>query len=239
MIGITSGSADVPISEGALPSHYVGRGYTRAVAIAGGLPVVLPAIEGFEDELAAATIERLDGLVLSGGTDIDPATYGAERERQTQKADSARDRFEIALVREARARDLPILGICRGLQLLDVAYGGSLMQHRPHSASALADISGIRAEATRVDLEPASRVASVYGERSVDVVCIHHQAVDGLGDGLVAGGRSRDGLIESVEDPAAGFVLGILWHPEQMLDRDASAIRAYEALVAAAAAWRG
>lgn len=237
-IGITSGSASVPITEGHLPSYYVGRGYARAVTVAGGLPLVLTAIEGWEDELAHEAVERIDGLILSGGTDIDPATYGAEREDETQKSDPSRDRFEIALIREARARDLPILGICRGLQILDIAYGGSLRQHSPHSSSALAEIPGIRAEVTRVELTSGSLAKAVYADRSVDVVCIHHQAIDRVGTGLVEGGRSSDGLIESLEDPAAAFVLGILWHPEQMLDRDHASIRAYEALVAAAAGWR-
>jgi putative glutamine amidotransferase len=237
-IGITSGSADVPIAEGRLPSYYVGRGYPRAVALAGGLPLVLTAIEGSEAELAGEIISRIDGLLLSGGTDIDPVTYGAVREDDTQKPDPDRDRFELALIREARSRAVPILGICRGFQILDVAYGGTLSQHRPHATAADAEIPGIRAEATRVDLVPGSRVEAAYDARSVDVVCIHHQAIDRVGDGLVVGGRSGDGLIESLEDPAADFVLGILWHPEQMLDRDHASIRVYEALVAAAAGRR-
>lgn len=238
VIGITSGSADVPIAEGALPSHYVGLGYARAVVLAGGLPIVLPAVEGREDELARGIIDLLDGLVLSGGTDIDPALYGGERHALTQKTDAARDAFELALIREARDRDLPVLGICRGCQMLDIAYGGSLDQHRPHAAGALADIPSIRAEVTSVRLEPGSRAAAVYHGSPVDVVCIHHQAVARVGAGLAVGGRSSDGLIESIEDPAAAFVLGILWHPEQMIDRDAASLRAYEALVAAAEACR-
>jgi putative glutamine amidotransferase len=235
VIGITSGSADVPIAEGHLPSFYVGRGYARAVTEAGGLPFVLTAVDGAEDEIAREAVAHLDGLLLSGGTDIDPAVYGAARDDRTQKPDAARDRLELALVREARARDLPVLGICRGFQMLDIAYGGSLDQHRPHDAAAAADIPGIRAEATRVELVPGSLAASVFHDRSVDVVCIHHQAIDRVGTGLVVGGRSADGLVESLEDPAAAFVLGILWHPEQMLDRDAASILAYRALVQAAA----
>ncbi len=234
VIGITSGSADVPIAEGHLPSYYVGRGYARAVAAAGGLPLVLTAIDGQEDALAAEAVAHLDGLVLSGGTDIDPAVYGAPRDERTQKTDAARDRFELALVHAARAIDLPVLGICRGFQMLNVAYGGSLDQHRPHLAAALADIPGIRAEVTRVTLEEGSLAATVYGGDGVDVVCIHHQAVDRVGAGLHVGGRSSDGLVESVEDPAASFVLGILWHPEQMLDRDASSVLAYRGVVDAA-----
>lgn len=234
VIGITSGSADVPIAEGHLPSFYVGRGYARAVAAAGGLPMVLTAIEGAEEELAAEVVTRLDGLVLSGGTDINPEVYGAPRDARTQKTDTPRDRFELALVREARALDLPILGICRGFQLLDIAYGGSLDQHRPHEAAALADIPGIRAEVTRVTLDTDSLAARVYDASTVDVVCIHHQAVDRVGTGLRVGGRSADGLVESVEDPGASFVLGILWHPEQMLDRDASSVMAYRGVVDAA-----
>lgn len=230
-IGITSGTGSMPVPEGTLPSHYIGRGYTRSVDEVGGLPIVLPAVEGREEADAAEMIELLDGLLLAGGTDIDPTTYGHEPDpRWTQKPDRARDRFEAALVREARKRDLPILGVCRGFQMLNVAYGGTLAQHRPHESSALADVPELRVEKTRIAMEAGTRTAAIYEVDALDVFCIHHQAIEDVGEGLRVTARASDGLIEGLEDPEARFVVGVLWHPEQM-GHASDALRVYEALV--------
>jgi len=234
VIGVTSGAAGVPVAAGSLPAHYVGLGYTRSVAQAGGLPLVLPAVEGHEEELAGEVIGLLDGLVLAGGTDIHPETYGDVYDPgRTEKPDRARDRFELALVGHARERDLPVLGICRGFQILNVAYGGNLDQHRPHTDAARADVPGLEVDVTPVSVEARSRTRGVLGVDSLDVYCIHHQAVDRIGDGLVVSARARDGIVEALEDPSAGFMLGVLWHPEQMASGPASQA-VYEALVQAA-----
>ncbi len=218
---VTGGTADVPIAEGFLPSHYVGKGYVRAIAEGGGIPLVVPNVAGFEDEIASEAIDVADGLLLSGGTDLDPATYGRVMdEEQTHNPDTARDRIEMALIRAARARQMPILGICRGFQMLNAAYGGTLDQHRPHESSTIVENPTLRIELTRVSLEPGTLAASAVGAEEVEVYCLHHQAIDVVGAGLRPTGRAADGLIEALEDPSAAFILGVLWHPEQMLERE-------------------
>jgi putative glutamine amidotransferase len=218
---LSSGTADVPIAEGFLPSHYVGQGYARAIAEGGGLPLLVPNVAGYEAELAVAAVEQADGLLLTGGTDIDPATYDRSLdEDQTRHPDPARDRIELALIGAARKRGLPILGICRGFQMLNVAYGGTLDQHRPHEGSTIVEHPRLRIEQTNVSLTPGSVVARAVGCEQIAVYCLHHQAIDLIGSGLRATGTAADGLIESLEEPSADFVLGVLWHPEQMLERD-------------------
>lgn len=235
-IGITCGSAGVPVAEGLLPSHYVGLGYALAVDTAGGLPVILPAVAGHEDRDALEVLEVLDGVLLAGGTDIAPQRYHQEPVGETtQKPDPSRDRFELQLVRGARSRNVPVLGICRGVQLLNIAYGGTLDQHRPHRTESLASVPGLRAQVTEIDVEPNTRMRTTFAHENFQVVCLHHQAIDAVGDGLRVTARARDGLIEGLEDPTARFVMGVLWHPEQMLDR-AHSLAVYRALVDAARA---
>jgi putative glutamine amidotransferase len=233
-IGITCGVAGVPVAEGILASHYVGLGYALAVDQAGGLPLILPAVSGHEEADAGEVLDMLDGVLLAGGTDIDPLRYDQEPMAGTaQKPDPSRDAFELALVREARARKVPILGICRGLQLLNIAYGGTLNQHRPHQADNLATIPGLRAKITTVGIEDHTRMRAVFDRDQLQVVCLHHQAIEHVGSDLRVVARAEDGLIEGLEDPSSTFVLGVLWHPEQMLDkRDGPAV--YRALVEAA-----
>lgn len=233
-IGITCGSTDVAVAEGTLPSHYVGAGYALAVDAAGGMPVILPAVAGHEDADAVEVFDFLDGILLAGGTDIAPQRYSQQPVPGTaQKADTSRDSFELALVREARARDVPVLGVCRGVQLLNIAYGGTLDQHRPHRADGLASIPGLRAQVTHVEVESETRMKAVLARDRFDVVCLHHQAIDVVGRDLRVTARAQDGLIEGLEDPGARFVMGVLWHPEQMLDRMDS-LAVYRALVEAA-----
>jgi putative glutamine amidotransferase len=233
---VTGGTANIPIAEGLLLSHYVGQGYARAIAESGGLPLVLPNVDGFEDEMAAAAIELADGLLLTGGTDLNPATYGRLiDEKLTHDPDSARDRIEIALIKEARRQGLPILGICRGFQMLNVAYGGTLDQHRPHQHATIVENPNLRIELTEVLLTPGTLAANSLRTERVEVYCLHHQAIDDIGAGLRSTGVAADGLIEALEDPSADFVLGVLWHPEQMLEHEhARAI--YESFLNAAGA---
>lgn len=216
-IAITCGRAGVPVAEGTLPSYYLGEGYPRAVADADGCPLILPPVPGFENRLAAA-LDGCDGLLLAGGTDIHPQTYGARSDPgRTHKPDSARDQLEIRLVREARRRRLPVLGVCRGFQLLNVAYGGTLDQHHPHTASVLSFDPRLRIEKTTVSVELGTRLAAALGTGKIVVCCLHHQAIDRVADGLAVTGRAADGLIEAVEDTTAPFIIGVAWHPEQML----------------------
>jgi putative glutamine amidotransferase len=235
IIGVTCGSAGVPVAEGVLPSHYVGLGYTRALRDAGGVPVVLPAVEGSEEEDAGDITKLLDGLLLAGGTDIHPQTYGAAIDpERTQKPDPSRDRFEIALVNHARDRGLPILGICRGFQIMNVAYGGTLDQHRPHRVSEVVQHDSLRIEATDLIVNADTLLGGALGTNRLQVYCLHHQAIDRLGDGLEVTSSASDGLIEGLEDPSAPFILGVLWHPEQMT-ASVDAEHIYEAFVKAAA----
>lgn len=202
------------------------RSYVASVAAAGGAPVVLPPIAGVD-----AVVGRLDGLVLAGGSDIDPARYGARRQPHAQPPVHDRDEHEIAMIEAAVGAGIPVLGICRGMQLINVWRGGTLVQHLPavvghteHSPSP----AGFGRHDVRV--EPGSRVAQLLGRPGDAVVPTnHHQAVERVGRGLVATAWAEDGTVEAVEDPEEEFLIGVQWHPEAGDD-----IALFEALVAAA-----
>ena len=234
LIGITAGSGGMPIAEGVLPSHYVGAGYVRAVAEAGGLPVLLPAPVGHEERVAREALELVDAVVLSGGNDIAPETYGGDPDIYVDKIDASRDLFEVILVRGARERGLPVLGVCGGMELINVAYGGTLRSGVRHEGAQDADLPGLRdARSHVIELTPGSRVANVIGRTDVEAICLHHQATDVIGEGLKVTGVASDGIAEVVEDPE-GWVIGVLWHPEQALDRTPIQRSLYESLVRAA-----
>jgi putative glutamine amidotransferase len=206
----------------------LGTTYLRAIEAGGGLPVVLAPDE---PELAVALIERLDGLCLAGGPDLDPLGYGAaERHEKLGETDRVVDAAELALARAAEARGLPLLGICRGAQAMNVARGGTLHQHldghrQTHSATE---------PAHAVDVAPGSYLAALTGGGSVAVNSFHHQAVDRLGAGLRVAATAPDGTVEAIEDPSRPFFLGVQWHAEGMVER-AEHLALFEALVAAAA----
>jgi putative glutamine amidotransferase len=191
--------------------------YLEAIQRAGGLAVMIPPdpqlVEN-PDEI----LDRIDGLILAGGADVDPASYDAQRDPATKGTVPERDRSEVALARRAVERDMPLLGICRGMQVLNVALGGTLHQHVP-------DLVG-HSEHRRnpgsfddsdhdVRLTPGSLAARAAGEELHGTKSHHHQAVDALGEGLEVTGRSTlDELPEAIEAPACHFVLGVQWHPE-------------------------
>jgi putative glutamine amidotransferase len=192
------------------------RPYATAVQAAGALALVLPP-----DDAAAqspdALLDRIDALLLAGGADIDPASYGAKPHPETKDTWPERDRFELALAHRALERDMPVLGICRGMQLLNVALGGTLVQHLP-------DVLGTNDHRKvpgafgdhEVRLEPGSLAAPAVGAERATVKSHHHQGLDELGDGLqVSGWSVPDDLVEAVELPDRRFTLGVLWHPEQ------------------------
>ncbi|MET8946164.1 gamma-glutamyl-gamma-aminobutyrate hydrolase family protein [Streptomyces sp. NPDC004542] len=184
------------------------QSFVRGVTRAGGRAVVLPP-----DERDADVLDRLDGLLLPGGADIDPAYFGQDRHPATDQPSQDRDAGELLLLRAALERDLPVLGVCRGLQLLVLQYGGTLHQHLPdvlgHSGHLPQE--GVLGE-HEVVFTAGSRVAAVYG-RSARVNSHHHQGVADPGR-LRVSGRSPDGLPEAIEDAARRFVLGVQWHPE-------------------------
>jgi putative glutamine amidotransferase len=210
------------------------RSYADAVARAGAVPVLLPPLPGIEH-----TLGRLDGLVLAGGGDIDPAEFGAPAHPRTGGISAGRDRAELALVSAALRRGLPFLGICRGLQVLNVALGGTLHQHLP-------DLVGHDGHSPfaggygphQVSVAAGSQLAGILGpDASFGVPTHHHQAVDRLGRGLVASAWTADGVIEAVEfagQAAAGFALAVQWHPEAGED-----LRLFHALTAAARSMTG
>lgn len=184
------------------------RDYSRHVAAAGGLPVTIPV-----DCDPMAIVERLDGLVLTGGADIDPARYGAARSADLGDVEPDRDQLEIALLEAALAADVPVLGICRGHQLINVAFGGTLHQHDPTHARF--DLP-IDAADHAVTVCPGTRLGAIYGA-DAKVNSLHHQHVDRLGDGLVVSACATDGTVEGIEIPGRD-VVGVQWHPELLAD---------------------
>jgi putative glutamine amidotransferase len=229
LIGITT------YVEEASWSHWVARAalipfaYVRAVERAGGRALLVPPDEGGVEE----TLDALDGLILSGGNDVDPTSYGAEPHAATGGVRPERDRAELALLEGALARDMPVLAVCRGSQILNVARGGDLVQHVPEVVGdeRHRETPGVFSD-HGVRFDPVSRLAAVLGDRGA-VKSHHHQGFGRLGDGLRESAWAEDGLLEGVEDPSRRFVLGVLWHPEE--DEDA---RLFEELVAEARAYR-
>jgi putative glutamine amidotransferase len=187
------------------PAVLVPAGYPELVQAAGGVAVLLPPDH---PRHAPAAMARFDGLILSGGPDVDPARYGAVRDPHTGPPAPERDAWELALIDAASARQIPLLGICRGMQLLNVALGGTLLQHLEGHAS----VSGLFGR-HRVSPVPGTRCAGLVPV-GADIPTYHHQAVDLLGRDLLASAHAVDGTIEAVELPGAHWVLGVQWHPE-------------------------
>jgi gamma-glutamyl-gamma-aminobutyrate hydrolase PuuD len=213
VVGITTYLETVRWGYWERPAALLAQSYVDSVQRAGGVPVLLPPVPAGAREAAAA----LDALVLSGGPDVDPVWYGqAARPSTITRPD--RDAWELAVLRAALHRDLPVLAICRGMQLLNVACGGSLHQHLPdvvHHDRHLPTPGVFGPNAVRI--QPYSRLAGILGAGAVSR-CHHHQAVHRLGDGLVASGWTDDGTIEGLEHADHDFVLGVQWHPEEDQD---------------------
>jgi putative glutamine amidotransferase len=215
----------------------LGVTYLEAVEAAGGIPVILAPLPA---RRLASIIDRLDGVCLSGGPDLEPACYGAESHPQLGPTEPEVDLFELGLVRAARRRGLPLLAICRGAQVLNVARGGSLVQHLPDVSRAIAHRQTTPAsEASHgVALAAESKLAQIVGSHRIEVNSFHHQAVDRLGAGLEPVAWADDGVIEAVEAPGDGFTLGVQWHAECLTDRPEQA-RLFTSLIAAAEAYAG
>lgn len=213
VIGITLDSED-PGGYSKMPWYALRKNYCESVALAGGLPILLP----HEPELAEAYLDRIDGLIVTGGAfDVDPALFGAATRHATVKLKQRRTEFELAIVRGAIRRDLPLLGICGGQQLLNVALGGTLVQHIPDE---LAD--SLAHEQTNPRTEPGhdvllaegSRLRDICGAARIPVNSAHHQAVRDVAPGLIVDAVAADGVIEGIEAPGSRFCIGVQWHPE-------------------------
>jgi putative glutamine amidotransferase len=193
------------------------RAYIDAIQRAGAIALMIPPDAWAEDH-PGGVLDGLDALMLAGGADIDPGSYGERRHRCTKNTRPERDRAEIALTLEALERDLPLLGICRGMQLLNVALGGTLVQHLPDDVGHTdhrRSLGSFDNADHDVKLEPGSLAAQACGELRHKTKSHHHQAVNRLGDGVAATGWSvLDGLVEAIELPAARWALGVQWHPE-------------------------
>ena len=226
LIGITTYVTPAKWSYWELEAALIPVDYVRAVERAGGRPLLVPPSEDGVEE----TLQALDGLLFSGGSDLDPGLYDQEPHDETFGIHEARDRAELALLEAALERDMPVLAICRGSQVLNVARGGDLVQHLPdvvgdekhkHTPGTYADHD--------VTLEEGTRLGSLLGDRA-PVKSHHHQGIGRIGTGLRVAAHAEDGTVEAVEDPDRRFAVGVLWHPEAGEDA-----RLFEELVREAA----
>ncbi|HEX5143356.1 MAG TPA: gamma-glutamyl-gamma-aminobutyrate hydrolase family protein [Mycobacterium sp.] len=219
-----TGVWDVPASF--LPAVYI-EGVTRA----GGIATLLPP-QPVDEHIAERVLDGLDGLVITGGRDVDPAAYGHVKDPHTDEPARDRDSWEFALLRGALARRLPVLGICRGAQLLNVALGGTLHQHLPDVVGHTRHQAGNALfTTTAVRTVSGTRVAALVGG-STEAQCYHHQSIAEVGRGLiVSASDDTDGVIEAVELPGEQFCVAVQWHPEERLDD----MRLFAGLVSAAA----
>jgi len=210
VIGITTYAQDASWGVWKLPAALIPLDYVDAVERAGGRPVLIPPSE----EGVGETLDTLDGIVFSGGADLDPARYGADPHPETDTPQARRDAGEMALLEAALERDLPTLAICRGFQLLNVARGGDLVQHLPDEVGTdeHKKVPGVFAQHP-VEVKDGSKLASIVGARS-DVTSHHHQGIGRVGEGLVETAWAADGTLEGVEDPSRSFLVGVQWHPE-------------------------
>lgn len=231
MIGLTTYRQQVKSGVWDVPAAFLSGVYLDGITHAGGVAVLLPPQPSGE-QIAEAVIDRLDGLVLTGGRDINPEAYGHPPHPATEEPGPERDEWEFALLNAALRRRLPVLGICRGPQVINVVLGGTLHQHLPdvigHSGHRVAD--AVFAAGT-ADIVSGSRLGGLLGQ-TAQTRCYHHQAIDQLGAGLIAN-ATRDGVIEGIEKTGDHFVVGVQWHPEENLDD----LRLFGALVDAAAAY--
>jgi putative glutamine amidotransferase len=216
------------VTAGFLPASYF-----NGVTMAGGIAVLLPP-QPVDPDAAGRVLDGLDGLVITGGKDVDPAAYGQQPHPETDPPGAVRDAWEFALLAAALQRNLPVLGICRGAQLLNVAFGGTLHQHLPDVLGHHGHRAG-NAVFTSMPVRTVAgtRLAGLIGE-STEVRCYHHQAVAEVGAGLVVSAWDADGVVEALELPGENFVLAVQWHPEESLDD----LRLFGAIVDAARAYR-
>jgi putative glutamine amidotransferase len=211
VIGITTYAQEATWGGWTEPAAFTPLAYVRAVEHAGGRALLVPPSEEAIDE----TLDALDGVIFSGGGDLDPGTYGADAHPETKEIYPERDSAELALLQAALSRDMPVLAVCRGSQVFNVARGGDLVQHLPeivghdrhrHAHAAMAD--------HEVTVGGESRLGAILGDRA-PVKSSHHQGFGKVGEGLREAAWAEDGTVEALEDPSHRFAVGVLWHPEE------------------------
>ena len=211
VIGITTYAQEATWGGWTEPAAFTPLAYVRAVEESGGRALLVPPC----DDAIEETLDVLHGIIFSGGGDLDPGTYGAEAHPETAELNPDRDSAELALLQAALGRDMPVLAVCRGSQVLNVARGGDLVQHLPeivghdrhrHSEPVMAD--------HEVEVKSESKLGEILGDRA-PVKSSHHQGFGRLGEGLREAAWAEDGTVEALEDPAHRFALGVLWHPEE------------------------
>jgi gamma-glutamyl-gamma-aminobutyrate hydrolase PuuD len=220
IIGITSYAETARWGAWECPAALIPLAYVRVVENAGGRPLLVPpSQEGVEE-----TLDAVDGLIFSGGADLDPATYGAEAHPATNGVRPERDNAELTLLEAALARDMPVLAVCRGSQILNVARGGDLVQHLPDvvGTDTHKETPGVFSDHD-VEVAAGTRLNELVGDRT-PVKSHHHQGFGRIGEGLEESARAEDGTVEAIEDPSRRFALGVLWHPEE--GEDAALFRA-------------
>jgi putative glutamine amidotransferase len=236
LVGVTTYVADTAWASWERRAAVLPESYFELVAAAGGRPLLVPPSSrapGGPGAGADEVVDVLDALVLTGGGDLDPASYGEAPEPEVSGVDPTRDASERALLAAALRADMPVLAICRGCQVLNVELGGTLHQHLPDVVGNLDHRSAPMVFGdVDVTTVPGTVTASVFGPGTT-VRCSHHQSIRALGRGLVATAHAGDGVIEAVEAPSARFVLAVQWHPEEGMDQ-----RPFDALVEAARAYR-
>lgn len=228
VIGITSSYAKISeFSEGV----YIHHDYHRAIEASGGIPLILPLVH---PDLFLETLDLCDGVIFSGGEDVAPQFYGEEPHQNLEMVSFDRDRMEIAGIQKVISQDKPLLAICRGIQVLNVALGGTLFQDLPSQyPGALQHRQKIpRPLATHsVKVNGDSKLAYIIGQREIRVNSLHHQAINQVAPSLTVVGRSPDGVVEAVEDPSKGFLIGVQWHPESMFPWDPNAKALFQEFV--------
>jgi putative glutamine amidotransferase len=228
LIGI---GCDIFQQQGERDRAFAYTTYSEAIRAAGGIPVIVPP----QPENAAEIVEELDGILLAGGFDCDPSVYGQERHPTVEPMDPRRQNNDMTLARAAREAGIPTLGICLGVQMMNVAAGGTLIQDIDSQVDTEIEHASEPADRHRhgVILEKNTRLASILGHQELNVNSSHHQAIGDVGNGLRVTAQAPDGVIEGLEDPAHPFYVGVQWHPEDMAGED-SASKLFGAFVAAA-----
>lgn len=231
VIGLTTYKQRAQTGVWDTTAAYLPAQYFEAVQKAGGIPVLLPP-QPVDDEVAARVLDGLDGLIITGGGDIEATRYGAEPHEKADAPNRERDAFEDALLSAAIDRELPFLGICRGLQMLNVVRGGTLVQHLPEIVGDdRYNVGGGEFAVNEASVDPDTRLAELVGAGPIEGKSYHHQAVAELGDGLRATAHTADGTVYAVELPEVPFGVAVQWHPEEDAADDA---RLFAGLVEAA-----